>query len=966
MGALKEAFPLATLEDPQMPSFPAFPRLLLLLLAVTPLVSLPEGSQAQHPPFSLGSDPLPLDPAVRSGTLENGLRYYVRENRRPEGRAELRLVVSAGSVLEEEDQLGLAHFLEHMAFNGTESFPKLELVKYLEAVGMTFGPEVNAYTGFDETVYLLQIPTDDLAVLEVGIRILQEWAHRVTLEGEEIEKERGVVVEEWRQGRGASARMLDRQLPVLLRGSRYAERLPIGRVEILQSFPHEALRRFYRDWYRPDLMAVVAVGDFDGEAVEELIRERFAAIPHPNRPRPRPEFPVPTHADTLMGLAKDPEATTSQVALLFKENRPSPSTAADYRNLLVEELAIRMLDGRLFELTRQEDPPVAAAGTGKDQLVRGTRFFQIAALVKEGGLGRGLQALAREGERVARFGFLPSELERAKSELLREMEQRWLDRDNQPSGLFADQLVAYFLEQEPAPGIAFEFEAARALLPGIALEEVTEALRRWIRQGSLVVLVSAPLREGSVVPSEAELLEVLRSVATEDLAPYQDAGYAEALLPNPPSPRPVVKEETIPEVGVTVWTLGNGVRVVFKPTPFREDEIMLQAFRPGGYSRAAVQDHFSALLSAQIVAAGGVGNLDAVDLQKKLAGKAVSLTPYISELFEGFTGKTSPRDVETLLQLVYLYFTAPRRDEVAFRALQAQLDALLTNRGRSPLAAFQDTLTVTMGQGHPRARPLSPEALREVDLDRSYRFFRQRFAGSDDFTFVWVGALDLQEIRPLVERYLGGLPVEGRREGWEDLGIRPPAGVVEKRVVKGMEPQSRTVVVFTGPFDDTPEDRLGMRILGNILETRLRERLREEMGGTYGVTVETTYDRFPYGRYTVSVGFGSDPQRVEELSAALFHEIRTLQEQGPTADQVLTARQQERRSRESDQQENTWWVAQLSLAYQKGTDPRLLADLSLLDRVVPEKVRENARRWLNLDRYVRVTLWPEGPPAANP
>lgn len=938
----------------------------LLVVGVLPPGSLPGGPGAQHVPSPLSRDSLALDPAVRSGVLENGLRYYVRENRRPEGRAELRLVVNAGSVLEDDDQQGLAHLLEHMAFNGTESFPKQEMVRYLEAVGMTFGPEVNAYTGFDETVYLLQVPTDDPTLLETGVRILEEWAHRLSLEVDEIDKERGVVVEEWRSGRGASARMLDRQLPVLLRGSRYAERLPIGKVETVQTFPHEALRRFYRDWYRPDLMAVVAVGDFPGEEVEKLIRERLGAIPPSTRPRPRPEFPVPSHTDTLFALATDPEAVTTQVAILFKENRPSPTTVADYRRFLVDKLAIRMLDSRLFELTQQDDPPVAAAGTDEGRFVRGSRFLQIAALVKEGEVVRGLQALAREAERAARFGFLASELERAKAEVLKEAEQRWLDRENQPSARLADELVAHFLDGEPAPGIPFEFEAAKAFLPAIPLEEVTEALRRWIRQGSPVVWVSAPRRDGFEIPSEGELLEAMRAVGAEDLTPYQDAAAEEALLPTIPSPGPVEREERIPELGVTVWTLANGVRVVLKPTPFKEDEILLRAFRPGGYSRSSPEDHFSALLSAQIAAAGGVGNFSAVDLQKKLAGKAVSVTPYISELFEGFSGRASPRDLETLLQLVYLYFTAPRRDEVAFRALLGQLDALLANRGRSPQAALQDTLAVTMGQGHPRARPLSRETLREVDLDRAYHFFRQRFAGSDGFTFVLVGSLDLPRVQPSVERYLGGLPVAGGQQGWQDLGIRPPSGVVEKRVVQGIEPQSRTVVVFSGPFDFTPDDRLGMRILGSILETRLRERLREEMSGTYGVTVETSYDRFPYGRYTLSVAFGSDPRRVEELTTALFDEIRTLQNEGPTTEQVLAAREQERRTRETSQQENAWWLTQLSLAYQNGTDPRLLADSSLLDGVTPEKVRDHAVRWLRQDQYVRITLWPEGPPSSNP
>jgi zinc protease len=904
--------------------------------------------------------PLPVDSRVTVGTLDNGLRYYIRTNKRPENRAELRLVVNAGSILEDDDQQGLAHLLEHMAFNGTANFEKQELVRYLESIGMSFGPDVNAYTSFDETVYMLQVPTDDPDILSTAFRILEDWAHLVTLDGEEIDKERGVVIEEWRLGRGANARIMDQQIPVLFQGSRYARRLPIGRVEVLETFPHEALRRFYQEWYRPDLMAIIAVGDFDPAQVEDMIRERFAHIPAPEDARPRPEYEVPGHTETLFAIATDPEATGSQVAILYKQPVADRNSLAGHRDLLVERLTAAMLNARLFELTRTENPPFVAAGTARGRFVRTSTFVQLAALVAEDGIQLGMEALLTEAERAARHGFVPSELERAKANLLRGLEQTFADRENQPSARFAAEYVSHFLEGQPIPGMEFELQAAQALLPTITIEEVTRVAQGWLDDQNRVVLVSAPEKPSLEVPTEAELGPVFQEVLAMEIRPYEDTTPEEPLLARVPSPGPVVDEDLLPELNLTQWTLSNGVRVILKPTDFKEDEILVRAFSPGGYSLSSLEDHLSASNASQIVAMGGVGSFSQVDLQRKLAGKAVSVSPTIGELTEGFTGAASPQDLETLFQLIHLYFTAPRRDETAFRALQAQMGAVLANRGASPVAAFQDTLLVTMAQGHPRARPLDLEAFREVDLDRAFSFYQDRFADASDFTFILVGAFQPNEIRPLVELYLGGLPNLSRQESWVDLGMAPPAGIVRRTVVKGVEPQSRTQIVFTGSFEYTRENRLGIRILSSVLDTRLREVIREEMSGTYGVGVGRSYEPFPEPRYSISVSFGSDPDRVDELVQAVFSEIRSLQEDGPSPEELRAAREQERRGRETNLRENSWWAAQLASSYQYDLDPRHLLDESLLEEVSAETVRRDAALWLRLDNYVKVSLFPEG------
>ncbi len=935
-------------------------RYTLSFLATWVFLAAPLALAAQEPVLTSPDQTLPTDPGVTVGTLENGLHYFIRANHRPENRAELRLIVNAGSVLEDEDQRGLAHLLEHMSFNGTENFEKLELVEYLESIGMNFGPDINAYTSFDETVYMLQVPTDDPEIMAKAFQILEDWAHLVSLEDEEIDKERGVVIEEWRLGRGANARMLDRQFPILFSGSHYAERLPIGKVEVLESFPPDAIRKFYRDWYRPDLMSVVAVGDFDIAVVESAIKEHFSRLSMPETPRPRVYFDVPGHAETLFAIASDPEATNSQVAIMYKQEVEERNTSAAYREMLAESLVTSMLNARLFELSQKEDPPFAGAGTGQGRFVRTSEYFQLGALVQDGGIQRGMEALLTEAERVARHGFLSSELEREKANALRGMERVYTDRENRPSAALANELIRHILEGEPIPGIEWEYPAAQALLPTITTEDVNRIARNWLADRNRVVLVNSPEKEGVAIPTEAALSSVFQNVLAADIEPYQDSTPEEPLLAEVPPSGVVVAEGSIPELDITEWTLANGVRVVLKPTDFKEDEVLVRAFSPGGYSLSSLEEQMSAMLADQVVAMGGVGSFSMVDLQRKLAGKAASVMPSIGELDEGFAGSASPGDLETLFQLIHLYFTTPRKDPTAFQAMKGQLGAVLANRSNSPMAAFGDTVQVTLAQGHPRARPLSVETLNEVDLDEAFAFYQDRFADASDFTFVLVGAIELDQIRPLVENYLGSLPDLDREESWVDLDIDPPTGVVEKEVRKGVEPQSRTAIVFSGPFEYTAQNRLGIRILTSVLDTRLRETVREAMSGTYGVSVGRSYELFPEARYQVQISFGSDPERVNELTEAIFAEIRGILENGPDPEAVEAAKEQERRTKETNVQQNGWWVAQLGFAYEQGNDPRLLVDDSFMQNVSAETVKRDAGLWLRLDNYVKVSLFPEG------
>ncbi len=904
---------------------------------------------------------LPTDPAITIGRLDNGLTYYVRANRRPQNRAELWLAVDAGSMQEDDDQLGLAHFVEHMAFNGTRNFEKLELLDYLERLGMRFGPDVNAFTSFDETVYLLKVPTDEPDTLERAFQILQDWAQGIAFEGEEIDKERGVVVEEWRLGRGADARIRDRQFPVLFQGSRYAERLPIGDVEILRSAPHEALRRFYRAWYRPELMALVAVGDFDPDAITGLIRRYFAPLVNPAEPRPRRSYPVPEHEETLYALITDPEAAQTRVGVYYKLERRPQGRVRDYRRQLLEQLYHGMVNQRLDEVRRRPEPPFVFAISTSAGFVRTRDVYLQAAQVEEGGVERGLEALLTEVERVDRHGFTAGELERMKAELLRRYEQAWAERDKLDSGMLAAEYLRNFLDEEPLPGIERELALVRELLPTIGLEELNRLAAQWISESNRVVLVSGPENAASPLPSEARLAALFEEVEERPVEPYVDRIAEAPLLAAPPAPGPVVAESAIPEVGITEWRLANGVRVVLKPTDFQNDEVLLAGFSPGGHSLAADDEHASALFADTVAAEGGLGELDRVALEKLLAGKVVEVRPYVDELEEGLRGRASPRDLETMLQLVYLSFTAPRRDPEAFAAFQARTRSFLENRQSRPEAAFADEMTRVLSRNHPRRRPPSVELLAEVELEAALRFYKERFADAGDFTFLLVGNFDPAAIRPLVETYLGGLPATGREETWRDVGVEAPEGVVEVEVRRGLEPKSLVQLVFEGPAEWSRENYHDLRSLADALRIRLREVLREDLGATYGVGVRGVLSARPHERYTLTISFGCAPENVEPLLAAVWRELAAARAGELDAGYAEKVREIQLRERETDLRENPFWLAVLETYYDHGWDPRLVLDFdALLARVTPDRLADSARRFLDPADYVVGVLYPEG------
>ena len=917
-------------------------------------------------------EPMPVGPNVTVGQLENGLRYFIRENSEPANRAEFSLVVKAGSVLEDEDQLGLAHFLEHMAFNGTENFEKQELVDFMESIGMRMGADLNAATGFDETRYMLQIPTDSAQVIATTFQILEDWAHGLTLDPEEIDQERGIIIEEWRMRRGAGARIQDQQFPVILRGSRYAERSPIGTVQSLETFEHEALRRFYRDWYRPDLMAVIAVGDFDGAEVEALLVEHFGGISAPESPRERTEYPVPDHEETLFAIATDEEMPSTSVTVYHKRALEEDWTIGGYRQRMVERLYNGMLNLRLNEIARQPDPPFLAAGSSKGRIVRSKGAYVLSAGVPEDGIERGLEVVFTEAERVARFGFTASELERQKVDLLRGIERAYADRANRRSASYAAEYSRAFLDGESIPGIEYEYELYRRFVPGISLEDLNQVGSDWIHPENRVVVVTGPEKEGLEMPSEEALLAVLAGVSDMEITPYEETVIDQPLLATIPEGSTVIATREFAE-GIVEWELANGVRVALKPTDFREDQIVFRGFSPGGTSLVSDEEWIPASSATAVIRGGGLGAFNTIDLRRVLTGKVAAVSPFISSFEEGVTGSASPQDLETLVQLIYLTFTAPRADPEYFEVFNTRNRTGLQNRDASPAVAFNDAINRIMTQDALRSRPVTAETLDHTNLDESLAFYQDRFADASDFTFIFVGNIDLDTVRPLVERYLGGLPSINRVETWRDLGDRPPSGVIEETVRKGLEPQAQTRVFFTGSLDyGDRSQRLGIAAMTAVLRSRLREVLREELGGTYSVTVGSTFSWRPEGQYRLSITFGSDPERADELLDAVYGEIERLKGSPPTEAEVNDVREAQRRTWETNQESNSWWLNVLDGRYRYLLDQSdgrypsgdlLLATLSTygpaLDALTPAGIRELARRYFDLDNRVRVTLLPE-------
>jgi zinc protease len=905
---------------------------------------------------------IPLDPKIRTGTLPNGMKYYIQKNTKPEKRAELRLAVNAGSTMENDDQQGLAHFVEHMAFNGSKNFKKNDLVNYLEGIGTKFGPDLNAYTSFDETVYMLQIPTDKEDIYKKGFLILEDWAHNLSFDSAEVEKERGVVMEEWRLGQGAFERMSRKFWPIMFKDSKYAERIPIGKPEILKGCKQSVLKQFYYDWYRPENQAVIVVGDIDVDATEKLIKEQFSKIPASKNSKPITAWKIPDQEGLRISVVSDKESPYNVLQFMYMLPPDEVKTYAQLREDIKYDLFNSMISGRLSELTKKADAPFMYAGAGYQGFVRNKNSYGAFALFANGKADKALEAVVTENERVKRFGFTATEFERAKKQMLTELEQEYNERDKTESKTIVSDIVQNFLVGDAVPGIENETRFTKEVLPGITLDEVNALAKQWIRpagNNAMIVMMMAE-KDGNKIPTEAEVKATFeKAEANKNITAYEDKVINEPLVAKRPRGQKVVK--TIDKgYGVTEWTLGNGVRVMLKPTDFKEDQILLSAYSWGGTNLYPDKEYHSANASNAVQSEMGYGKFDKISLDKFLQDKHASVNFSVGDIMENVHGSSTKKDLETMLQLVYAGFTMPRKDSAGFRSWVQLQKGFIQNMSSDPNSVFNDSVNYIMSGYNFRHKPATEASVNEVELGRTYEIFKERFSDPADFVFVLVGSFVPDSIRPLIESYLGGISAPMKKEIQKDLGVKTPKGNLKKEIKKGNNPRSSVRLIWTGSFEYNRKNRFEMSALAKLLNIKLRENLREDKGGVYGVGIYPVPQQFPKGTYQFVEVFSCAPDNVETLIKASQDEINDVKKNGCSDINLGKIKETLLKERETQLKENNFW-----LSYVVGADmyKESLADLDTYNEWVnslkSEDFKRIAKAYFNDKEFKRFVLNPE-------
>ena len=895
------------------------------------------------------TDPLPVDPKLKVGKLENGLTYYIRQNKKPEQKVELRLVVNAGSVLEDDDQQGLAHMAEHMAFNGTKNFKENEIISYLQTIGVGFGNDLNAYTSFNETVYMLPIPTDKPGNLETGFQILEDWAHQVSYNDIDINDERNVILEESRAGKGAQERMRRKWLPGLLAGSKYANRLPIGVDSIIENFHPAVIRRFYSDWYRPNLMAVVVVGDIDPAKAEELIKKHFGHIVNPTNPRPRPiESLQPYKTDNAI-VVTDKEATNYTASIYYSAMPVKQSTTlGGYKEDIIKSLFSSLINQRLRELTQKANPPFLAAGLGFETIALGYELPYVSVVCNDQDPKKSMEAALEEVEKVKRFGFTQPELDRLKKSTMAGIERSYNEREKMESMELVDEYIRHFLEGEAVPGIENEFDYYKQLIPEITLDDLNTLAKTLAAQsGNLFAMMMGPeTGDNSKFPSEAVIIATTKSVATKELKPYEEKAIAENLLSKMPKAGKVVKETKDAVWGATIWELSNGVKVTVKKTEYKNDQILMGARRAGGTSNYGIKDKYNATYAGGVAEAMGIGSFSPTDLQKVLSGKVASARAVFSSTFDGFSGSSSVKDLETMLQLLYMRSTQPRMDTALFRSFVQRNKQQMAFAMASPQTAFIDSLFTVLYDKNPNAPILvpKPEYFDKIDVNRALAIYKERFSDVSGMHFVFVGSIDESVLKPLVEKYIASLPASGKKFNYKDNGVRTAKGGKKLDFYKGEAQQSLILVLHTGEVPYSEELDMQADALSEILNIRIIEELREKIQGIYSGGTSATLDKIPYGSFQFLFQLPCGPEKVDTLVYAMNAEIAKLKKDGPTQKDLDKVKQQWLEAYKTSLQENGTWLNRILGNRFPGSD---------------------AKRFLNYEKYVTNLTTEQVKKAAN-
>lgn len=903
---------------------------------------------------------LPFDKDVTVGQLKNGFKYYIRKNVEPEKRVTMYLGVKVGSILETEEERGLAHFLEHMNFNGLKHFPKNDLVNYLQKAGVRFGSDLNAYTSFEETVYQLPIPSDDPELLKNGLQVMRDWAQDALLVTEEIDKERGIIMEEMRGSRGASQRMQDKFLPVLLNGSLYANRLPIGTEEVVMGFKPELIRDFHAKWYRPDLQSIIIVGDIDVAQMEKEVIRLFSDMKTPKNPEKRTEHAVKLLNKNQFLVVTDAEMPSTVGQIIIKHPEEKVKTVGDYRVSLMKNIFNQMIGARLREISQQPNPPFIQSGINISSLFGGLDNLSISFVAKPGMFEEGLKATVRELDRFQKFGFTESEFKRTVAAFAKGNETAYKERDKKKSDGYVSSYLQHFLNDAPALSNEDRYQITKQLLPTLTLKEVEAIGKRFYVDNNRDVIILGPEKDKATLPQEAQVNAWLAEVDKENLTAYEDKVSELPLLAKQPVKGSVKSTKEIAGIQTKELVLSNGVKVLLKPTTFKNDQILISAFSPGGTSLYPDTEYLTASNAAAFVNGSGVGQLNAIELRKYLTGKNVNISPYLGERSEGLSGSSDKEGLKTAFEMIYGYFTEPRLDDDVFQSGIARTLSSMQNREDDPNFVFSDVMSRTLYKDNVRRTIPSPEQIKTINQKRALEIFKERFADASDFTFTVVGSFTEEEIKPYLEQYLAALPNLGRKESAKDLGIVEPLKGVEKVVRKGKEAKAQVQMSYYGDYAYSEKENMNFDALESILSITLLERLREDESGVYGTGARGSSSKYPKGRYSFSIGFGTSVDKYESLINSAIDEVNKIKANGPKQTDLDKFVIEQKRQLELQLKENGFWMGQISNAYQNNEDPTyILRYLDELNKVSVQSVKEVAEKYLKSDRLFKFILLPE-------
>jgi zinc protease len=903
----------------------------------------------------------PLDPKVRTGVLPNGMHYYIRANKIPEKRGEFYIANNVGAILEDDDQNGLAHFTEHMSFNGTDHFPKKGILDYLATIGVKFGTNVNASTGLEQTVFnVSNVPLKREGILDSALMVLRDWSHYVSFEDNEIDLERGVILEEWRMYGSAEERMSNKLAPIIYKGSKYAKRDVIGDTAILKHFKYETIKNFYHKWYRPDLQALIIVGDFDENVVEAKIKKLFSVIPKVGNPAAKEGYPVPDNTEPLIGTATDKEATSTSVHVSCKHDitEESDKNLGYMRLQLIRNLVNNMFGKRMSELSRKENPPFISAFSYYGGYTRTKDAFTGTAQAANNEGIQALNALLTEMERMKRFGFIESEFERAKADLIKNNESRYMDRDKRKNRELVYPNVSNFLTNNPNPGIEFDYAFTTTMIPGITLQELNTEAKKYFTDENMVVTVTGPEKEGITIPSETDIKKVLVKYKSAKIDPYVDQLAGKKLIEKEPVAGKVVKTSFNKVLGTTEWVMSNGMKIVFRPSDIKEDELLIAGFREGGVSLLKEEDLPSAMVLGDAISQMGVGSFSTTDLEKLMSGKRVTLRISISEERDGVSGRVSPKDLETALQLVYLYFTQPRWDAIDYKTWMEKMKANYINAESDPRKAFRDTVSLMMANHNSRVIPMSYKVLGKVSLEKLQAIYKDRFSDPGNFTFEFAGKIDPEKVKPLFEKYLASLPSIKRTQVYKDNGIRPPKGEVKRDFShESKTPRTSIYINYNGVSSFSADDRILGAAIRHVLELRYIDKIREDEGGAYSIRVQYNVNKLPVPGFNMIVSFETDPVKADKLIGIVYSEIKKMVENGPSEADLQKAKEYFLKQRQEDIKENSWWLSRLddyyfyNLDFLTGYDDKVNA-------LNVQSVHDYARKVLTQGNLVQVVMRP--------